>query len=230
MMNEGFVKRSPPLRKVGNLILPKVSTDTLKLLNPNADALILGSTTEEGGDIKVYRDASGNLQISVDADAASNAEALVVYGGVVCQNYLTVGQTTLNTVRDFYVNGAAEVSGSLIGFNLFTNAAGTLHVGANGIKERVDNQIIIPIDITVSGTDSIDHSINLRIDSNDIIVVQATGDGAGGITDKAIGLYGTTPATQAAAISDPAESTAANNAAIDSILAALRGIGLIATA
>ena len=46
---------------------------------------------------------------------------------------------------------------------------------------------------------------------------------------RRVGLYGTAAVAQASAISDPAESIAANNAAIDSILAALRGIGLIAT-
>jgi hypothetical protein len=224
MLNKGFIKRSSPLHKIGNLILPKVSTDTLKLLNPNADALILGSSTEEGGDIKIYRDGSGNLALSFDADAASNAEALVIYGGVVAQNYLTVGQTTLNpgyalyTVGDSYFYGNVSLRGDLL-FTLVDQS----------ITAR-QNSAFFNIDLPVVSPDSANHDICLQIDSNNIICARATGDGAGGITDKAIGLYGTTPATQAAAISDPAESTAGNNAAIDSILAALRGIGLIATA
>ena len=44
-----------------------------------------------------------------------------------------------------------------------------------------------------------------------------------------LGFYGHAVANQASAISDPAASIAGNNAAIDSILAALRRIGLIAT-
>lgn len=220
-MNEGFIKRSPPLRKVGNLILPKISTDTLKLLNPNADALILGSTTEEGGDIKVYRDGSGNLQMSLDADAASNAKALDIYGGVVVQNHLTVGQTTLEPSYPLYVNGFLYASGGI-------NAVGMLYT--NSIRSSTSNISEIPINLNTLSPDTIDHAIKLQINANDIVVAQATGDGAGGIINPSIGLYpGTTPTTQAAAISDPAESTAANNAAIDSILAALRGIGLIAT-
>lgn len=210
-----------PLRRIGNLILPKVSTDTLKLLNPNADALVLGSTTEEGGDIKVYRDASGNLQMSLDADAASNAKALDIYGGVVVQNYFTVGQTSLNTQNVFYVNGASFIHGNLSVDTLFKT---------NSINSLYSNDSALDLNIIISSPNSTNHEICLQIGSNDIICARATGDGAGGIVDKAIGLYGTTPATQAAAISDPAESTAANNAAIDSILAALRGIGLIATA
>ena len=213
-----------PLKKIGNLILPKISTDTLKLLNPNADALILGSTTEEGGDIKVYRDASGKLQMSVDADATSNTKALDIYGGVVCQNYLTVGQTTLSTAYVFYVHGSMRTS------NYIQTDNGIVVKSGNGLRTPgADNSATILINIPVSGTDSTNHTTSLQIDENDIIAAQATGDGAGGIINKAIGLYGTAPTTQAFAISDPAESTAANNAAIDSILAALRGIGLIAT-
>jgi len=34
----------------------------------------------EGGDIRVYRDASGNAQFVLDADAAENADALTLYG------------------------------------------------------------------------------------------------------------------------------------------------------
>ena len=220
MINDGFIKRSSPLRKIGNLILPKVSTVTLKLLNPNADALVLGSTTEEGGDIKVYRDASGNLQMSVDADAASNTKALDIYGGVVAQNYLTVGQTSLSTAANLYVTGNTY-SSQEINSSSNMKSTGFAHINSNAVE--------LPININILSPDSINHDICLQIDSNDIICVRATGDGAGGIINKAIGLYGTTPTTQASAISDPAESTAANNAAIDSILAALRGIGLIAT-
>ena len=223
MINVGFIKRSSPLYKVGNLILPKVSTDTLKLLNPNADALILGSTTEEGGDIKVYRDTAGNLQMSLDADAASNAKALDIYGGVVVQNHLTVGQTTLNTSYSLSVEGSAYIS------NLIIAKWGIRDIATGSPVSWATNAGLGIINIGVTGTDASDHSLCMQIDANDMICVKATGNGAGGIINKSIGLYGTTPATQAAAISDPAESTAANNAAIDSILAALRGIGLIAT-
>ena len=221
MINDGFIKRSSPLRKIGNLILPKVSTVTLKLLNPNADALVLGSTTEEGGDIKVYRDASGNLQMSVDADAASNTKALDIYGGVVAQNYLTIGQNTLNLSAELFIAGSLYATDN-------QNCSGQMKCA--GFGHITSNSPSLPININILTPDATDHSINIQIDSSDIIVAQAAGDGSGGIIDKAIGLYGTTPCTQAAAISDPTESTAANNAAIDSILAALRGIGLIATA
>lgn len=213
-MSGSDVHQFVPVKRIGNLILPKVSTDTLKLLNPNADALILGSSTEEGGDIKVYRDDSGNLQLSVDADAASNAKALDIYGGVVAQNYLTVGQTTLNTAYNLSVNGTIYSDNNII------------------IKYGVNSEYgkdVFYYNIPLTSGDIIDHVVALRVDNESILEVKATGDGAGGITNKAIGLYGTTPSTQAAAINDPAESTAANNAAIDSILAALRGIGLIAT-
>lgn len=210
---------------------PNIEAGHVKIYGKNADALILGDATHEGGDISVYRDTSGNKQLSLDADAASNALALSVYGGVVAQNYLTVGATSLNTSSPFHVTGDIECSGNQhLSGNLYMS--GSIGVGVGGMYNRAANQSIIPINIDVSGTDSTDHAIKVRIDANDIIVAQATGDGATGAIDpatKAIGLYGTTPATQHAAIGDPAESIAGNNAAIDSILAALRAIGLIAT-
>jgi len=48
-------------------------------------------------------------------------------------------------------------------------------------------------------------------------------------TGTTVGLYSATPVVQAAAIADPASSTAGNNAAIDSILVVLRNLGVIAT-
>ncbi len=222
MLNEDeFIKRSPPLRKSGTIILPKVGTDTLKLLNPNADALIMGSATEEGGNLKIYRDGSGNLQLSVDADAASNGEALKVYGGAVCQNYLTVGQNTLSSAYPFYVNGHTFCNGNILNIGYMKTT--------NGIRTYNDNAASLYMDIVVTGTDATSHEICLAIDTNHLICAKATGDGAGGIVDKAIGLYGVTPAVQAAHIADPAESTAGNNAAIDAILVALENIGILAS-
>ena len=212
-MSDSRVQQFVPFKKSGTIVLLKTSTDTLKLLNPNADALMLGDSTHEGGDIKVYRDGSGNLALSFDADAASNAKGLDLYAGVVVQNYLTVGQTTLNTSYPLYINGNLSVS----------------EANVTSIKARYTNAQNMKLNIGVASPDAISHGIKLQIDANDIIVAQATGDGAGGITNKAIGLYGTTPATQAAHIADPAESTAGNNAAIDAILVALENIGIIAS-
>jgi len=47
-----------------------ISADKLVLVDVNADALILGGTSAEGGDIVVYEDASGNFAFRVDADLA----------------------------------------------------------------------------------------------------------------------------------------------------------------
>ena len=66
-------------------------------------------------------------------------------------------------------------------------------------------------------------------DNKNIVVNTSTGTQiATGATQK-LGFRGTTAAVQPSAIADPASDTAANNAAIDSILAALRTIGIIAT-
>jgi hypothetical protein len=223
MINKNeFISGSPQFYKNGTIVLLKTSTDTLKLLNPNANALMLGDATHEGGDIKVYRDTSGNLQLSVDADAASNTKAFDVYGGVVCQNFVTVGQTTLNTTYPIYGVGHTYITGNIYSGGLIFSELGIEAKTANDSSYVVGN-------IQVTGTDATDHAVKLQIDSNDIICARATGDGAGGITNKAVGLYGVTPATQAAAISDPAESIAGNNAAIDAILVALENIGILAS-
>ena len=145
--------------------------DDLTLLTKNANALILGGSTKEGGDVRIYRDGSNNLALFIDADAASNAKALDVYGGVVCQNFLTVGQTTLNTSYPLYVIGAGFFSG-------------TIH--PNAIEAQGWNASTFNTNIKITAGSSI-HKICLQIDSNDIFCVQAHGDGAGGIVDlKAI--------------------------------------------
>lgn len=208
------VDLSDLFRPSGSDITQKTSGTKLKILGADADILTLGDATHEGGDLKIYRNGSGDLQLSLDADAASNTKALDVYGGVVAQNYLTVGQVALDASYPLSVHGNVSV---------------TSNVYAGAIYARYTNSSQFLIGLPVAGTDSTDHNLRIRIGLDDIICIKATGDGAGGITNKSLGLYGTTPATQAAAIADPAESTAGNNAAIDSILAALRAIGLIAT-
>ena len=62
-----------------------------------------------------------------------------------------------------------------------------------------------------------------------ITASSSTGTKIGTATNQKFGFWGTTPVVQQSAIADPASDTAANNAAIDSILAALRTMGLIAT-
>lgn len=213
----------------GQIVDSYFTADPLTLNTKNADTLILGSSTTEGGDIKVYRDTSGNLQMSLDADAASNTKALDIYGGVVAQNYLTVGQSTLNTSYTFYVvNDFKTTRHAYIEGSIFMGSD-IAFINGKGIKSRTDNIArIISGNIGVSGTDATNHDVCLQIDSNDIICVQATGNGAGGITDKAIGLYGTTPATQAATIADATDNATAITQ-LNLLLAANRNIGLIET-
>ena len=148
--------------------------DELTLLIKDTDAFILGGPTREGGDVKIYRDGSNNLALFFDADAASNTKALDVYGGVVCQNYLTVGLTTLNTTFPFYVNGVTYLNGTVY---IKDNAR------FNSWQGSGDNVSLIRGNIVISGTDAIAHAIKMQIDSTDILIVEATGDGAGGIVD-----------------------------------------------
>ena len=212
-MDEGQIRRFQPLMISGGSITQKVSGTNMVLQGANADILTLGDSTHEGGDIKIYRNATGDLALSFDADAASNAKALDIYGGVVVQNYLTVGQATLNTTYALLANGPVEVVG---------------HVRCYGTKTP-NNIVNFTHNLLVTSGSAL-HSLSLQIHSEDFIVAQATGNGSGGIVSKTIGLYGTTPTTQAAHIADPAENTAANNAAIDAILVALENIGIVASA
>lgn len=197
-------------RDSGNELTINNTTDEdgfLKIYGKNADALILGDATHEGGDISVYRNASGNKQLFVDADAASNAIGMSVYGGVVVQNYLTVGQSTLDTTRPFLVSGIAQIDA------IYT-------------KSNQPN-LFLNCNVT-SGTAT--HSTRLQIHGESLIAVQAVGNGSGGIdaATKAIGLYGTIPATQHAAIADATDAATAITQ-LNLALAALRAIGLIAT-
>lgn len=204
---------------VGNKNTEKGS---IQIYGKDIDVLKLGDTTHEGGDVKIYRDSSGNLQFSVDANAASNAIAMSVYGGVVAQHQLTVGQAALH-YRTFYVFGISEFSSDIH----LTNGWFTSTTSGKGLRTAV-NRASLVLDIPVADTDAIDHAIKLQIDSNDVIVAQATGNGSGGITNKAIGLYGTTPATQHAAIADATDAASAITQ-LNLLLAANRAIGVIAT-
>lgn len=202
----------------------------IQIYGKNADAIILGDATHEGGNISVYRDTSGNKQLFVDADAASNALAMSVYGGVVAQNYLTVGQTSLSTTHALVIVGSASISGVLLG-NICVSDNDFRAPTDCGLRSRTDNQAtLIAGNIIVTNTDSTTHTIKQQIDGNDMIVLQATGNGSGGIdaATKAIGLYGAEPATQHAAIADATDAATAITQ-LNLLLVANRAIGLIAT-
>lgn len=107
--------------QVNKLVVGSKNTEkgSIQIYGKDIDALILGDATHEGGDVKIYRDASGHLQFSLDADAASDAIAMSVYGGVVAQNYLTVGTTTLSVATNFYVAGTGRTSSTDDGLAFF---------------------------------------------------------------------------------------------------------------
>lgn len=172
--NNTAIQRSSPLIRSGSTVTQRTPGDALVLLGANATTLSLGSASNEGGDLVIYRDGSSNTQVSIDADAASNAKAVDIYGGVVCQNYLTVGASTLWTGHQLYVSG----------YSKFTNKAYIF-----SINSSESNAASLPLDITVSGTDATDHEIKLQIDSNTIVGARATGDGAGGVTNLKCIMY-----------------------------------------
>ena len=65
-------------------------------------------------------------------------------------------------------------------------------------------------------------------DAGNIILNTSTGTKIGTATSQKLGFWNATPVVQQSSISDPTSDTASNNAAIDSILAVLRTIGVIA--
>ena len=203
--------------QVNKLVVGSKNTEkgSIQIYGKDIDALILGDATHEGGDVKIYRDASGHLQFSLDADAASDAIAMSVYGGVVAQNYLTVGTTTLSVATNFYVAGTGRTSSTMTASRFFADG---------GLECKTDNIASLPINIRVSGTNATDHAVKLQIDSQDIFVVQATGDGAGGITNEAIGVFAVTPQVQQAHIADPTDLGTCISA-LSTLLADMEGYG-----
>ena len=182
-MSDSRVQQFVPFKKESaSVITQKMIDDTLKLLGENKTIFSLGDSTHEGGDIKIYRDGSNNLALFIDADAASNAKALDVYGGVVFQNYLTVGTTSLNTSYPIYSASTIKAATKLYaqtGFEIGSSGC--------GIGTQYSNFASMVLNIDISGTDAIDHAICMKIDDNIVFCVQATGDGAGGVVDlKAI--------------------------------------------
>ena len=156
--------------------------DDLTLITKNTDALILGSPTKEGGDVRIYRDGSNNLALFIDADAASNTKGLDFYAGILFRNNVVIGRNTFSTVYKLLVDGTSYFTGDVYLLSDFRVNNG------KGIVSSLDNiTSMILGNIRISGTDVIDHTICMQMDSTDIFCIQATGDGAGGIVDlKAI--------------------------------------------
>ena len=72
-----------------NVTGPLTVDGALTILGANADRLILGGSSAEGGDIKVYTDGSGNLAMSLDADTGQlklpvvGSSSGILFGGDV---------------------------------------------------------------------------------------------------------------------------------------------------
>ena len=54
----------------------------LTIHGADIDKLVLGDSTHEGGDLRIYRDNDGHFQIYIDADAGPSAVALEIFGGI----------------------------------------------------------------------------------------------------------------------------------------------------
>lgn len=218
--------------QIPKLIIGSKNTEKgyIQIYQKNADALILGDATHEGGDVKIYRDTSGNLQVSIDADAASSAIGMSIYAGAVFQNKVAIGQATLGAYT-LQVAGSAAISTE------FSSTRGIVNI-ANGYGiQSTSNATNLFANIPVtSGTAN--HALKLQIDSNDIIVVQATGNDDGTVINLAVGFFGVTPQVQQAHIVDAANAAgdpptqAEYNAFVakfNTLLADLEGYGLLLT-
>ena len=174
-MGDSRVQQFVPFKKVGTDITQKLIDDTVKLLGENKVILSLGDSTHEGGDVAIYRDGSNNLALYFDPDAGSSGKMLDIYGGVVFQNFLTVGQTALDITKALYVNGTGKFTNRIDAPYLLVDTANA------GVRTEYNVTALTLLIQVNAGTD--DHRIKLQVDGNDIIVAQATGDGAGGVTD-----------------------------------------------
>ena len=153
--------------KEEDLVIKTDAPATITTIGPNQAAILAcnGTTWKLENDLGIY----------YDGQAAVNEMGYKVTGSMVVTDYFTVGQSTLYTAIPFFVNGNGYMSGYIRGGNLYTNFP-TDYFGT--VDNLAKTGINIPV---ISGTSP--HSISLQIDSNDIITVRGTGDGAGGVTD-----------------------------------------------
>jgi len=102
-----------------------------------------------------------------------------------------------------------EIQFRAAGNKIFSPGVGVLNIDA-------DNRVQIITDLKITN-------------ANNILFDTTTGTKIGTATSQKIGFWNATPVVQQSAIADPAETTAGNNTAIDSILAVIRTVGFIAT-
>lgn len=96
---------------------------------------------------------------------------------LVIPGRLTVGQTTLGTEYNTTLTGHVHINN------------GSLYFNDGSAIRYLANSTLGSVNIPVSGTDAIDHAYCLQIDGNNILCVQAKGDGAGGIEDPKAIVY-----------------------------------------
>ena len=92
----------------------------------NGAALQLGQPNIEGGDIAVYRDALGNLQFLLDADALENALAMTLFGQLKIGSTKPVelrgdvGQVLADLIDEVTLDAGVTIDGVLLKDNYIT--------------------------------------------------------------------------------------------------------------
>lgn len=91
----------------------------------------------------------------------------------------------------FWVDGAVAFASTLAVTSNINSANGYIQAGGlfyagTGFQGKNNNQSSLLFNISVAGTDSTTHDLDLQIDANTYLQIRATGDGAGGVTTPLI--------------------------------------------
>lgn len=135
-------------------------------------------------------------------------------------------------------DGVITVLGHIIphvaGLDLGSNTNGFNYVRVYGGILGEGNDTAIEIGIYVSGTDSLNHAIDLQLHGSSVFGIEGTGNGAGGIQDLQCGFFGVAKVGQQSHIADFTKSGVygddddAIETAINALIAVLESFGLTA--
>ena len=136
--------------------------------------------------------------------------------------------------KDLYIDGLAYIDGLGEGLD-----CGDFNLSSIGILYGLDNNISIDMSvdgtltlsadtlITISGATTVNG--NLTLSTKNLVTDTTTGTQIGTGATQKLGFWGATPVVQPAKISDPTESGASLDTAIEAIIDALEAVGILAS-
>ena len=191
-------------------------TGALTIHKINADALVLGGATEEGGDISVYGNNVGARFFHVDADGES--------GSIITLNANSAATKAINIVDGhIFLSGNKKVTFRDQNLYIYSSADGIMDVVSDTQINLNSQYIYVNEQIRHQGDPNTYISFDtddIRIYSGGVKMVQATGTNLG---------FFNTSQTQQAHIADPTD-LATCITVLTTLLADLEGYGLLAAA